>query len=66
VIRSLLPLLEEGDILTHYFTANPGGVRFAGLLLGFQVFVAAASARTRFRARFRPVFPDGLVHLVPD
>src|SRR2546421_7698312 len=25
VIRSLLPLLEEGDILTHYFTANPGG-----------------------------------------
>jgi dihydroorotase len=26
VIRELLPLLEEGDILTHYFTANPGGV----------------------------------------
>src|SRR5438876_6284851 len=26
VIRSLLPLLERGDILTHYFTANPGGV----------------------------------------
>jgi dihydroorotase len=26
VIRSLLPLLEEGDILTHSFTANPGGV----------------------------------------
>jgi dihydroorotase len=26
VIRKLLPLLEEGDILTHYFTANPGGV----------------------------------------
>src|SRR5437899_12918904 len=25
VIHSLLPLLEEGDILTHYFTANPGG-----------------------------------------
>jgi dihydroorotase len=22
----LLPLLETGDILTHYFTANPGGV----------------------------------------
>jgi dihydroorotase len=21
-----LPLLEQGDILTHYFTANPGGV----------------------------------------
>ncbi len=26
VIRRLLPLLERGDILTHYFTANPGGV----------------------------------------
>jgi dihydroorotase len=26
VIRRLLPLLDQGDILTHYFTANPGGV----------------------------------------
>jgi dihydroorotase len=26
VIRELLPILEQGDILTHYFTANPGGV----------------------------------------
>jgi dihydroorotase len=26
VIRGLLPMLEGGDILTHYFTANPGGV----------------------------------------
>jgi dihydroorotase len=26
VIHALLPLLERGDILTHYFTANPGGV----------------------------------------
>ena len=26
VIRSLLPLLDKGDILTHLFTANPGGV----------------------------------------
>jgi dihydroorotase len=26
VIRALLPLLEPGDILTHFFTANPGGV----------------------------------------
>jgi dihydroorotase len=26
VIRSLLPILEKGDILTHFFTANPGGV----------------------------------------
>src|SRR5262249_36633506 len=24
VIRSLLPLLDKGGILTHYFTANPG------------------------------------------
>lgn len=26
VIRALLPLLEPGDIVTHLFTANPGGV----------------------------------------
>jgi dihydroorotase len=26
VIRRLLPMLDAGDILTHYFTANPGGV----------------------------------------
>ena len=26
VIRKLLPMLDPGDILTHYFTANPGGV----------------------------------------
>jgi len=26
VIHSLLPLLEPGDIVTHLFTANPGGV----------------------------------------
>src|SRR5499433_3320659 len=26
VIRSLLPLFDEGDILTHYFTANAGGI----------------------------------------
>ncbi len=26
VIKELLPILEEGDIVTHYFTANPGGV----------------------------------------
>ncbi len=26
VIHPLLALLEPGDILTHYFTANPGGV----------------------------------------
>ena len=26
VIRDLLPIMEEGDIVTHLFTANPGGV----------------------------------------
>jgi len=26
VIRTLLPLFDPGDILTHYFTAAPGGV----------------------------------------
>ena len=26
VIRELLPILEEGDIVTHLFTANPGGI----------------------------------------
>jgi dihydroorotase len=26
VIRDLLPMLEPGDIVTHLFTANPGGV----------------------------------------
>ena len=26
VIRELLPIMEPGDIITHYFTANPGGV----------------------------------------
>ena len=26
VIRELLPILKEGDIVTHYFTGNPGGV----------------------------------------
>jgi dihydroorotase len=26
IIRELLPLLEAGDIVTHLFTANPGGI----------------------------------------
>jgi dihydroorotase len=26
VIRELLPMLEPGDVVTHLFTANPGGV----------------------------------------
>ncbi len=30
VIRELLPIMEDGDIVTHLFTANPGGVIDAG------------------------------------
>jgi dihydroorotase len=30
VIRELLPLLEPGDIVTHLFTPNPGGVLDSG------------------------------------
>jgi dihydroorotase len=30
VIRELLPLLDAGDIVTHLFTANPGGVLDSG------------------------------------
>ena len=26
VIRELLPIMEEGDIVTHFFTAAPGGI----------------------------------------
>jgi dihydroorotase len=26
MIRELLPMLEAGDIITHFFTANPGGM----------------------------------------
>ncbi len=26
IIRELLPILDKGDIVTHYFTGNPGGV----------------------------------------
>src|SRR5204863_3646181 len=33
VIRELLPLLEPGDILTHLFTANPGGMLDANGIL---------------------------------
>lgn len=42
VIRSLLPLLDEGDILTHYFTANPGGVLDANGRLVPEAHEAAA------------------------
>src|SRR5262245_16481869 len=41
VIHALLPLLEEGDILTHYFTANPGGVLDANGKLVAEAYEAA-------------------------
>src|SRR5207247_10297641 len=42
VIRSLLPLLDDGDILTHYFTANAGGVLDANGRLVPEARAAAA------------------------
>ena len=42
VIRELLPLLEPGDILTHLFTANPGGVLDANGVLVPEAKEAAA------------------------
>ena len=42
VIRELLPILEEGDIVTHLFTANPGGVLDANGKLVPEVKEAAA------------------------
>ena len=52
VIRSLLPLLEPGDILTHYFTANPGGVLDGNGKLVPEAREAVGSRRVvRHRAR---------------
>jgi len=51
VIRELLPLLEPGDILTHYFTANPGGVRDAN---GKLVPEAREAADRGVLVRHRP------------
>jgi dihydroorotase len=42
VIRELLPILEAGDIVTHLFTANPGGVLDANGKLVPEVKEAAA------------------------
>ncbi len=41
VIRRLLPMLETGDILTHYFTANPGGVLDGNRRLVLEAWEAA-------------------------
>jgi dihydroorotase len=46
VIRQLLPILEEGDIVTHFFTANPGGVLDADGKLVPEAKEATASAPT--------------------
>ena len=43
VIREMLPLLDEGDIITHLFTPNPGGVLDANL----KVVPEAVEARDR-------------------
>ena len=51
VIRELLPLLDDGDILTHYFTANPGGVLDAN---GKLVPEGARGGQSRRLARHRP------------
>lgn len=42
VIRPLLDMLDEGDIVTHYFTANPGGVLDANGRLVPEARAAAA------------------------
>lgn len=43
VVREMLPLLDEGDIITHLFTPNPGGVLDANL----KVVPEAIEARDR-------------------
>jgi hypothetical protein len=43
VIHPLLSLLEPGDILTHYFTPNPGGVLDANGKLVPEATVCSAS-----------------------
>src|SRR5205085_334259 len=53
VIRELLPLLEPGDIVTHLFTANPGGVldtngkqdRLGSLAVGRQADISVLEVR---------------------
>ena len=52
VIHPLLALLEPGDILTHYFTPNPGGVLDGNGKLVPEAREAVRSRRlVRHRAR---------------
>jgi dihydroorotase len=70
VIRELLPLLEPGDIVTHLFTANPGGVLDssgklvpeARELVDRGVWLDAAHGRLNFGFEVaRTVLDQGLV-----
>ena len=70
VIRELLPMLEPGDIVTHLFTANPGGVVDGGgrlvpearELIDRGVWLDAAHGRLNFGFDVaRRVLDQGLV-----
>ncbi len=70
VIRDLLPMLEAGDIVTHLFTANPGGVvdangklvPEAGELVDRGVWLDTAHGRLNFGFDVaRKVLDQGLV-----
>ena len=70
VIRELLPMLEPGDIVTHLFTANPGGVVDGGgrlvpearELIDRGVWLDAAHGRLNFGFDVaRKVLDQGLV-----
>src|SRR4029453_16046219 len=70
VIRQLLPILEPGDIVTHLFTANPGGVLDgAGRLVpeakelaGRGVWLDTAHGRMNFGFNVgRKVLDQGLI-----
>jgi dihydroorotase len=70
IIRQLLPLLEPGDIVTHLFTANPGGVLDANGVLVPEakelkdLGIWLDSAHGRFNFSFdvaRRVLDQGLV-----
>ena len=70
VIRQLLPILEPGDIVTHLFTANPGGVLDgdgrlvpeAKELAGRGVWLDTAHGRMNFGFNVgRKVLDQGLI-----
>src|SRR5436309_305811 len=70
VIRQLLPILEPGDIVTHLFTANPGGVLDANgklvpeakELAGRGVWLDTAHGRMNFGFNVgRRVLDQGLI-----